>query len=171
MPDFKFNCYGNIINWSALVAYRQKGGYNYRVSFEVWRPTCNGGYRLVGFDVININDGGITDPIPVPDDALDHLYTILEDNESMDNFGDGEALYFQPNDILGFSFIKNTGSFRPFYITYQQETEGDLVNMHVRETNCGSEDDCPTSESLEDRFIIPSVIPNIHFNYGMLLKI
>ena len=167
MPDFKFNCYGNISNWSALFAYRHKGGYNYRVSFEVWRPTCNEGYRLVGFDVININDGDITDPIIVPDDDLDRLYTILEKEE--DNFGDGEALYFQPNDILGFSFIKNAGSFRPFYITYQQETEGDLVDMHVRETNCGN--DCPTSESLEDRIIISSVIPNIHFNYGMLLKI
>ena len=177
LPGIKFNCYGNLTSWSALVVGVRYSYALKQIVFQVWRPTGSGWYKLVGFDEILVP----LNSLPKTDHENEYLayYYIL--NTAEDRTGDfdlhsnqeeNKPLYFKPGDVIGIliqSFI--TTAHRQMYITYHNQTASDpdhqVMDMFFTVTD-GSVAQCEINTCSEEVPVIQSIVPNIFFTYGIL---
>ena len=180
LPGMRFNCYGNLTSWSALVVYRNSTSSMAlgQVIFQVWRPTGSGKYKLVGFDEILVQPENLQ---PIPDTThknknLAYHYVL---NENEDRTEDGQMnldkeenspLFFQPGDIVGVLIQSFTTTNRQLYITYRNKTESDpdhvVMDMFYNKTG-GEQAMCEMNTCSDEIQTVESVVPNIFFTYGM----
>ena len=170
LPGFKFNCYGYVTNWSALVVFENTtSSAAHEIHFQIWRPNVTGRYMLAGFHRLAVispqsnsvsTNGGLL------------FYNITNRVENIR--GGDKPLYFQPGDILGV-YISQSSSFqKPLYMTYHRaggDTHNDLVMdvfySKILPNGVSSQQPCQTNEcSGNATMLLRSVIPNIYFNYG-----
>ena len=169
LPGFKFNRYGSVTNWSALVVFENTtSSAAHEIHFQIWRPNGTGRYMLAGFHRIHFliqqsnsvatNDGLV-------------FYNITNKVEII--FGGDKPLYFQPGDVLGVYIGHRSPFQQPFYMTYHRaggDTHNDLVMdmfySKISPNGLWLSQPCQTSECSKNTIMLRSVIPNIYFNYG-----
>ena len=178
LPGMKFNCYGNLTSWSALVIVNNSSsGAIYQTVFQIWRPTGSGRYKLVGYDEIIVQKIDATELITSHENINLPYYHMLNAEEDRDDDvtlskEENKPLYFKPGDIMGFliqSFIETTNG--QMYVTYHNQTASDpdheVMDMFYITTN-GSKGPCEMNVCSEEIKTLKSVVPNIYFTYGML---
>ena len=170
LPGFKFNCYGSVTNWSALVVFENTTSRaTHDIHFQILRPNGTGRYTLAGFHRITQVSSQLNS-VATNDGLV--FYNITNKVEII--LGGDKPLYFQPGDVLGV-YISHSSPFeRPFYMTYHtaagDTTHSDLVMdmfyTKISPSGHRSQLPCQTSECSENTVVLRSVIPNIYFNYG-----
>jgi len=179
IPGYEFQCYGKILEWSALTVYHVLDGFNpLRIAyFQVWRPTGEGTYTRVGYDKITVDGSSIqpsyTSSSPGDGRAFYNITSVAENhNEDLEEGEDNRPLYFQPGDIMGF-FVRGRSLQFPLIMTYRNSSEGDYGQLVVdmfyttkQAMNANDEQLCNMSECAEKVIKIFSVIPHIYFTYG-----
>ena len=169
LPGFKFNCYGYVTNWSALVVFENTTSrITHEIHFQIWRPNGTGRYMLAGFHRI-VQLSPQSNSVSTNDGLL--FYNITNKVEKI--FGGHKHLYFQPGDVLGVYIGQSSFFQRPFYMTYHRaggETHNDLVMdmfySKISPNGLRLSQPCQTSECSKNTKMLRSVIPNIYFNYG-----
>ena len=182
LPGMKFNCYGNLTSWSALTVFNNDGVIKNalgQMTFQVWRPTGSGRYKLIGFDNIIVL---IEDLLPFPGTehedkrlAYHYLLNATEPRDSNSDYEKNKPLYFKPDDIIGL----NIRSFRitvnkQLYMTYRSPTASDpdhlVMDMYFNSTD-GGNSPCGINTCSDGMEKIESVIPNIFFTYGTYILV
>jgi hypothetical protein len=177
LPGLKFNCYGEVTSWSALVVYRYIPGSGalYQVTFQVWRPNGSGRYRLVGFDKLFRSS---ISPIRATHEneelAYYYLSNATEQREGNQTSENTKPLYFKPGDIIGFDILSlfKTAT-HPMFITYRNQAPGDpdhLVMDLFYNTTDGGDAQCEMDTCSDGMEKIESVVPNIFFTYEEVSK-
>ena len=169
LPGFKFNCYGSVTNWSALVVFENTTSRaTHEIHFQIWRPNGTGRYMLAGFHRI-IPPSPQSNSVTTNDELL--FYNITNKVERI--HGGPKPLYFQPGDVLGVYISHSSFNQKPLYMTYYTaggDLHSDLVMdmFYTKLSPSGQKTELPclTSECSENTKILRSVIPNIYFNYG-----
>ena len=182
LPGMKFNRYGNLTSWSALVVFHNdpNSGALHQTLFQIWRPTGSGRYKLVGFDEITV-PADVIEPISTDSHENENLAYYVLNHREEDRTDDQEAhadkeenkpLYFKPGDIVGFliqSFVQTANG--QMYVTYHNQTASDpdheVMDMFYITTD-GSKGPCEINTCSEEIQLVKSVVPNIFFTYGML---
>ena len=180
IPQFRFNCFGKIRDWSALTVYKMTTMHspNRRVYFQVWRPTGLGRYELVGYDKIHVTHRHLTSSFngASPREGL-RFYNICsavekrEENNTEGEFEDNNPLYFQPGDIVGF-FVISGSLTMPLIVTHRNSTTEDpkrlIVDILYIKTQHYNDNRqvCQMSECGEAVNRIESVIPHLFFTYS-----
>ena len=169
LPGFKFNCYGYVTNWSALVLFENTTSRAvHEIHFQIWRPNGTGKYMLAGFHWIIQISPQSSCSVPTNEGLV--FYNIT--NEVERYHGGDKPLYFQPGDVLGVHISQRSPFHRPFYMTYHRaggDTHNDLVMdmfySKISPNGQRSQQPCQTNECSRNTTMLISVIPNIYFNY------
>ena len=169
LPGFKFNCYGSVTNWSALVVFENTtSSAAHEIHFQIWRPNGTGRYMLAGFHRI-IQISPQSNSVTTNDGLV--FYNIT--NKVENQHGGVKPLYFQPGDVLGVYISHNSFFRRPLYMTYHRaggDTHNDLAMdmfySKILPNGQWSQQPCQTNECSGNAIMLRSVIPNIYFNYG-----
>ena len=179
IPQFRFNCFGMIRDWSALTVYPITKYEPSRVAiFQVWRPTGLGRYALVGYESIFAVRDNLTSSSngSSPRKGV-NFYTICSADEKYPkNITESKLegknpLYFQPGDIVGF-YVRNAFTSIPLIVTHHNSTNEDpkrlIVDMFYIKTLAHYEQHqvCQMSECGKDVNRINSVIPHLFFTYS-----
>ena len=172
IPQYRFNCFGKIKDWSVLTVYKITTNYKLKqnVYFQIWRPTGLGRYELVDYDKIEVTSttNGVS-----PGEGLG-FYIIRSAVERRTVNAEGEEntpLYFQPGYVVGI-FVKSENKLMPLIVTYRNSTTEDpeklSVDMFYIKTQQRNNGDqvCQMSDCGEDINRIDSVIPHLFFTYG-----
>jgi hypothetical protein len=175
LPGLKFNCYGKLTSWSALVVYRYRPGSGalYQVTFQVWRPNGSGRYRLVGFDKLSSSTSPINSTHENEELAYYYLSNATEQRDGNQTSENNKPLYFKPGDIIGFDILSifKTAS-HPMFITYRNQAPDDpdhLVMDLFYNTTARGKAQCEMNTCSDGIEKIESVVPNIFFTYGMFI--
>ena len=172
LPGFKFNCYGHVTNWSALVVFENTtSSAVHEIHFQIWRPNGTGRYMLAGFHRIHfvIQRSPQSNSVATNDGLL--FYSIM--NKVENEHGGDKPLYFQPGDVLGVYISHSSFNQKPLYMTYHtaagdihNDLVMDMLYTEISPNGPRPQQPCQTSECSENTKILRSVIPNIYFNYG-----
>ena len=91
IPDYSFNCYGNVTQWGAWVE-RGGGSEHYTLDFQVWRRS-EGGQGTTGcYDQVDNN----LFQMMSPDDGRIVLPVAVEDQ-----------IQVRPGDVVGFAVVSS----------------------------------------------------------------
>ena len=178
LPGLKFNCYGILTSWSALVVYRYLPDSRalYQVTFQVWRPNGSGRYRLVGFDKL-LRSSILPIHATHENEELAYYYlsNATEQREGNQTSENTKPLYFKPGDIIGFDILSVFKiANHPMFITYRNQAPGDpdhLVMDLFYNTTDGGDAQCEMNTCSDGMEKIESVVPNIFFTYGMFILV
>ena len=179
LPGIKFNCYGNLTSWTALVvANNYNHGAISEAVFQVWRPAGLGRYKLVGFDEILVPLNSLPNTNH-ENENLAYYYILNTAEDRTDDFDlqsnqeENKPLYFKPGDVIGIliqSFLKTANI--QMYITYRNQTASDpdhqVMDMFFDVTD-GRKAQCEINTCSEEVQVIQSIVPNIFFTYGILV--
>ena len=110
VPAYTFQCTGRVTEWRACVQPGGSASERYYIQFQVWRPTVEGCYELVDYNIplddAQVEEMTITDSTSIieaegylspPGDRNDllHRCVVLPVRES-------QQIEFQPGDVVGY---------------------------------------------------------------------
>ena len=155
-PEIKFNCYGVITEWTALVTLRDVGidFFGHQLYLQVWRPSSetDGKFELIGSNYFADVRVGASD-VNQDFNLTFHRFTraISEENQ----------IHFQPNDILGWYSPPNEG-LRPGFGVAVVPRQHEL-RLHI---NMSSSVFCELYSCDEDVQQSITSLPLISLQYG-----
>ena len=100
VPEMRFNCYGNITGWSALVQFELAITHLYHdINFQIWRPSSreNGVFSFVGSQTISFVDEILRENLIVVNGIQYLNFTSAQPRDT----ASGDMLLVQPGDIVG----------------------------------------------------------------------
>lgn len=182
LPDFEFDCYGYISNWSALTVLHP-GLVGYAPAYarlQIWRPSIDQPdmYTLVDSTEIILTERNLPNrQIPDSESEL-KLYNLKEGPDK-----EADRLYFKPHDIVGFFVYQyDYNALRiPLSITFRNPTaqeasatHGVVSRMYVQNATADYKlsgdlrQPCSASKCAEKTTIYGVVVPQLQINYGEL---
>ena len=186
VPEMRFNCYGNITGWSALVQFRSNDVaitvLHHDITFQLWRPSSreNRVYSFVGSQTVSFVANNLRENLIVVNGIQYLNFTSAQPRDT----APGDMLLVQPGDVVGWYIHTLVQSVEvPLTVAYRQLSPevvtGDPgvrpVNMYTKiiaDTNRASTlPPCQVSLCSDKFAVISSVVPYVTVDIGKLHKL